>query len=256
MPIYISSLSTIAHQYEAIILDQFGVIHDGYKAYSRAIETLDALKSASIPVVIVTNSGSSVRSNNERLIKLGFSSNHFTSVVTSGEICREYVRGKKIFLIGQEGKNYGLDDCIVESAPSNAQLAIVLGTDYPKTSMEDYRFILRDINIPMLCGNPDLFNVGPGGLSPGPGQIAKLYEEMGGQVTWIGKPFPLIYQAAERAIGYARKILCIGDSLEHDIQGGIGMGYDTLLVQTGVSKGINTSANPIKPTYIMDDLIW
>ena len=256
MPIYIRSLSTIAHQYDAIVLDQFGVIHDGHDAYFRAIETLDELKSASIPVVIVTNSGSSVRANSERLIKLGFHSNHFIGVVTSGEICQNYVKDKKIFLIGQHRKDYQLDNCMIESDPLNAELAVVLGTNYPETSTEDYRSLLRNLSIPMLCGNPDLFNVQQGGLTPGPGQIAKLYEEMGGQVTWIGKPFKLIYQTAERIIGNSRKILCIGDSLEHDIQGGIGMGYDTLLVQTGVSEGIDLDANSIKPTYTMDHFNW
>ena len=39
------------------------------------------------------------------------------------------------------------------------------------------------------------------GLQPAPGAIASLYEEMGGKVEWIGKPYPEIYRAALALIG-------------------------------------------------------
>ena len=256
MPIYIDSLSAIAHIYDAIILDQFGVIHDGFAPYLNAIETLGELESANIPVVIVTNSGSSARSNEERLIKLGFRTEYFSNIITSGEICRKSAKGKKIFLIGQSGKDYEFDkaDLVIDSA--EADLAIVLGINYPQCSIDAYRSLLKDLKCPMLCGNPDLLNVGPAGLTPGPGQIAKIYEEMGGYVTWIGKPFPLIYEAATHSFFDAKKILCIGDSLEHDVQGGINMGFDTLLVQTGVSENVDIDKTLFKPNYIMPHFNW
>lgn len=54
---------------------------------------------------------------------------------------------------------------------------------------------------------------------PAPGAIAALYEELGGKVTWVGKPYPRIYAEAARLIGNPRPILCIGDSAEHDVAG-------------------------------------
>ncbi len=54
----------------------------------------------------------------------------------------------------------------------------------------------------------------------GAGAIASLYEELGGKVTWIGKPYPAIYRHAARLIGSPQRILCIGDSAEHDVAGG------------------------------------
>ena len=61
----------------------------------------------------------------------------------------------------------------------------------------------------------------PNGTSFGAGLIAKEYEKMGGSVTWFGKPNPLIYKFALNKIPKiaSNKVLCIGDSVEHDIRG-------------------------------------
>ena len=76
-----------------------------------------------------------------------------------------------------------------------------------------------------------------GGLQPAPGAIAALYEEMGGKVTWIGKPYADIYAHALKLIGNPSRCLCIGDSAEHDVAGGRAAGLSTLLVLQGVSAG-------------------
>ena len=87
----------------------------------------------------------------------------------------------------------------------------------PKTSLEEYRRLLTGLTLPALCCNPDRLMLTPQGLMPAPGAIAALYEEMGGKVSWIGKPYPGIYAQAARLIGNPRRILCIGDSAEHEI---------------------------------------
>ena len=53
---------------------------------------------------------------------------------------------------------------------------------------------------------------------------------------WIGKPFAEIYAAALTMLGNPdpADVVCVGDSIEHDIAGGQGAGLATALVTTGI----------------------
>ena len=94
------------------------------------------------------------------------------------------------------------------------------------------------------------------GLLPAPGAIAALYEEMGGKVTWIGKPYPEIYAKAAALIGNPKRILCVGDSAEHDVAGGRNAGFATLLVLTGVSAGTDPTTIDPQPDYLIESFVW
>jgi ribonucleotide monophosphatase NagD (HAD superfamily) len=60
-----------------------------------------------------------------------------------------------------------------------------------------------------------------------PGTLARYYQQQGGAVQLMGKPDPIIYEAAREllpgnaaaAAADPRQWLAIGDSLEHDIAG-------------------------------------
>ena len=106
------------------------------------------------------------------------------------------------------------------SDPRDAEVILFLGSDAPATSMDEYRHLLSGISLPAICCNPDKLMLTPRGLQPAPGAIASLYEELGGKVTWIGKPYAAIYEHALQVIGNPRRVLCIGDSAEHDVAGG------------------------------------
>jgi ribonucleotide monophosphatase NagD (HAD superfamily) len=102
----------------------------------------------------------------------------------------------------------------------------------------------------------------PAGLQPSSGAIAELYEALGGWVTFVGKPFPAIYRAAaELAEADPQRLLCIGDSLDHDVAGGAKAGFSTALVRTGILGGTDDAelrrllaAAADQPTYILPSL--
>ena len=108
--------------------------------------------------------------------------------------------------------------------------------------------------VPAICCNPDKLMITSSGLLPAPGAIAALYEAQGGKVQWIGKPYRDIYEHALKVIGTPKRVLCIGDSAEHDVGGGRGAGLTTLLVRTGVSEG-QTQFDP-EPDYLMERFTW
>jgi ribonucleotide monophosphatase NagD (HAD superfamily) len=83
---------------------------------------------------------------------------------------------------------------------------------------------------------------------------------MGGRVTWIGKPYPEIYDHALKLVGVEdkRRVVCIGDSVEHDIVGARSAGLDCVLVRTGILADSNdgeleriASELGAPPTYMM-----
>ena len=101
--------------------------------------------------------------------------------------------------------------------------------------------------LPLCVSNPD-FNR-PGGQDPMPGQISKLYKEMWKEapVHHIGKPYASVYEACLEALSRdsssstssttpldLSRVLCIGDSLDHDVLGARNMGLDSLFIANGV----------------------
>lgn len=251
---YIERLSEIAGQFDGVLIDQFGVLHNGQKLYPHALETLKALHNASIPVAILTNSGKRSAANCERIVKLGIPREHFVDVVSSGEVAYQTIDVKRAFLIGKRGESYGFDGITLVDDPKNAEAILILGSNLPETSLDDYRKLLGPLTIPAICCNPDKLMLTPQGLMPAPGAIAALYQEMGGKVTWIGKPYPEIFQHALKLIGSPKRALCIGDSAEHDVAGGKRLGLSTLLVMTGVSADLDPSQAEPQPDYWMKTL--
>ena len=75
--------------------------------------------------------------------------------------------------------------------------------------------------VPALCINPDLFMLTETGTAFGVGRIAQAYREWGGTITWVGKPYPDIYEQALRAIAPSSqgRVIGVGDSPAHDIAG-------------------------------------
>ena len=252
----ITGLGEIIGQYDLFLVDQFGVLHDGRAPYPGAVEALAAIKRASKTVIILTNSGKRATPNAERLTRLGFPRETFEAVVSSGEVgwhvIRDgrlgspFVRGAKVHAIGRRGDDYGLDglDLRFTDDPVKAEAILILGTDAPATSLADYRAILgpaAKAGVPALVSNPDKLMLTSAGLQPAPGAIAEVYEQLGGTVRFIGKPYPDIYRyalALAPAIPPSR-VLAIGDSVEHDIAGAAAMGLASLLVRTGILAGVD-----------------
>jgi ribonucleotide monophosphatase NagD (HAD superfamily) len=165
-------------------------------------------------------------------------------------------QGPRVFLIGRRGEDYGFDGISFVADPHDADLILILGSDVPATTLDQYREMFRGLTIPALCCNPDRLMLTPSGLMPAPGAFAALYAEMGGPVTWIGKPYPEIYTSAAALIGNPPRILCVGDSPEHDVAGGHAAGFATLLVEQGVSAGRLLKPADPQPDFVMKDFQW
>jgi HAD superfamily hydrolase (TIGR01459 family) len=247
----VSRFIAIASSFKAVFFDQYGVLHDGRSPYPGAREALTALKSRGVKIVVLSNSGRSGAVNAKRMAALGFEPELYDSLVTSGDVARALLQrglfpalvapGARCFVISTGGgDDFASALGMVPTAHSGeADLVVIAGSQADKVPLEDYRPSLAPAarrGTPCLCTNPDKLMLTAAGNAPGAGRIAEIYEELGGAVTWVGKPFPEIYRAAAELsqVQNPRDILCVGDSVEHDIAGANRFGAFTALVRTGI----------------------
>ena len=267
-------LRDLISEFDGFVIDQYGVLHDGARAYAGAIAALEAIRAAGKRAALVTNSGKTAAANEERLARLGVGRDLYAALVSSGEAARlgiedgafgpAFARGGKVHVIGRTGDDYGLDRfplAPVDFAVADALL--ILGSDAPRVSLDEYSERLKPAaarNLPALCANPDLLMLTKSGQQPAPGAIARLYETLGGKVVYVGKPHAFIYAIASRAfVGVKpRRILAIGDSPLHDVEGAAKAGFATALVKTGLSAGRDDDelrrAAPSAPDFVLDGL--
>lgn len=247
----ITGLGDIAERYDAFFIDQFGVLHDGTTAYPHAAETLPRLTRAGKSVTLLSNSGKRSAPNESRLETLGFSSEGWTHFLSSGEVAWSILaaeggpRRKCLLLARDKDRSAvaGLPIDVTENS-TDCDLVLIAASEGDIRSLEDYAALLAPAaarGVPAYCTNPDKQMLTPDGLRFGAGRIAELYEELGGRVTWIGKPFPAIYAAARRLVGGVdpARILCIGDSIEHDIAGARSAGLDSCFIAGGIHRGVD-----------------
>ena len=94
------------------------------------------------------------------------------------------------------------------------------------------------------------------------GSIAKIYENIGGEVEYFGKPYSKIYSLATDAKN--KRVLCIGDNLNTDIRGANMQNFNSLIISSGIHrnefKNLSSEAllnkYKVKFDYIQFKLKW
>ena len=248
-----TKLSTLINQYDAFLIDQFGVLLDGKGVYPGAVEALAEIARYKKPVVILSNSGKRSHYNCERLVSCGFDRAHFKTALTSGEIAHDAIgraigktidRNARALILKRDEDASPITDLGLKETydPNDADLLLIVSRNLAM-SRADYRSILEQCNkrsCRCLCLNPDLQMLTPQGLTFSAGTIAHDFKNMGGTVAWYGKPHAGIYARALATLCDVspKRILCIGDSIDHDICGGQMAGLPTALVRHGVHEDL------------------
>jgi HAD superfamily hydrolase (TIGR01459 family) len=178
--------------------------------------------------------------------------------------------GSEVCVIGRAGDSYAFsaDDFTLVSRPEDAACLVIAGSDGPRTSLDAYRAVLAgaaQIGVPAICVNPDITMIRDGSLIPAPGAIARIYEELGGEVDYVGKPHRAIFQSAHALFSRvpSSRVVMIGDSPEHDVAGAAAMGFATLLVRTGIHHDLSEqqlmrlcASHGGAPDFLIDGLGW
>jgi ribonucleotide monophosphatase NagD (HAD superfamily) len=165
----------------------------------------------------------------------------------------------------------GLEFASVETA---AFIACSGPNDEDVETPEDYRAVMTIAagrGLTMICANPDLVVQRGEALIYCAGALAKLYEALGGEVIWAGKPYAPIYDLAYEKAGRPerRRVLAIGDGLLTDLAGAREQGLDALFVADGVhaaealtpdgeidAASLAALLAPAPPAFALRALVW
>lgn len=263
--------------YDALLLDLWGVVHDGSQLYPGVHETLGHLKKAKKKIIMLSNAPRRAVKAAKVLTQLGVDPSLYEQVLTSGELGYQWLEkgkvswGKRYFYIGPSKDADILNGLDYQRADDIKQADFLLNVGFgsEEESADDWQPVLRAARaqqLPMLCLNPDFEVVKISGERYAcAGIIAADYERLGGEVKYFGKPFAETYTHCMQSLKPIAKdrVLAIGDGIATDIAGAVGFGLDAALVTGGIIRkespaAVEALCRKLKavPKYVMPQLAW
>jgi HAD superfamily hydrolase (TIGR01459 family) len=277
--------SALASDYDVVLSDVWGVVHNGAHGWPDACAALARFRAGGGTVVLISNAprpgGRLVR----QLDGFGVYSDAYDAIVTSGDVtCGEIEArpGKPVFHLGPT-RDHGLfDDYDAPRVGAETATYVVCSGlfDDETERPEDYRDLLQTFlsrKLLMICANPDVVVERGNQLVFCAGAVADLYAELGGEVLYAGKPYRPIYEQALARAAVLRgsptakpRVLAIGDSVRTDLTGASKLGIDCLFVTSGIhAEELGGRHNPdlatlkrlfdaagVHPRAVTKHLVW
>jgi len=244
----LSGLGDIAENYDALLCDIWGVIHNGREAYIDACEALERFRGDYGTVILISNASRPSVSIPESFDRIGVRGAFWDGIVTSGDATIDELARRApgpAFKLGPPRTDVLYETLEMDFADlEDAAFIACTGLFDDDETPEDYVGLLmeaREGGLPMVCVNPDVkVRVGEKIVWCG-GALAQLYEKLGGEVVYAGKPHDPIYRLARawmgEVLGYvptSDRVLCIGDNIFTDLLGAQQQDYDCLFIQDGL----------------------
>lgn len=252
------NIAALAGNYDVWLCDIWGVIHNGVTVFPAAVEACQAFRAGGGKVLLITNAPRPTDFIEAQLTSMGIHGVH-DAIATSGDVTVTLMRqraGQAVFHLGPDRDKSMLDGLDLRRVePQDAEFILNSGPFHDDIETpEDYRQQFKSLvarGVPMLCANPDLTVERGGHVIYCAGALAALYEEMGGEVAYAGKPYAPIYDLAFKnmtagdAVPEKGKVLAIGDGVNTDIRGAANYGLDAVFVASGVH--VKGSSNGLTP---------
>ena len=262
-------LADIFKNYDTFIIDLWGVMHNGVTLNPNAIEVVDRLNKNSKKIVFLSNAPRPSSEVINFLLKMKMDKKYLEHVMTSGEAAMRAINQKKF------GKTFyhlgpARDISVFEKVKDNRTdlqscdfiLCTGLLDDYDNDLDYYGNFLLKYVSKKLICTNPDLI-VHRGNIEElCAGSVAKVFEELGGEVIYFGKPHKEVY---DMCFGSNEKVLAIGDNLRTDIKGANNLKIDCIFISEGVHrKEFNNLAElnkllekyDVKANFFQRELKW
>jgi HAD superfamily hydrolase (TIGR01459 family) len=281
----IERFEPLARDYDVLLCDVWGVIHNGVKAYPAACDALMRFRAAGGTAILVTNAPRPGASVQRFIDNVGVPREAYDTITSSGDVTRGVVEsrlGERLFRLGPDRDLpifAGLD---VTFAPlETADYAVCTGLFDDTTETPDsYRDMLARMHarsLFMVCANPDVVVERGHTLVYCAGALADAYVALGGHALYCGKPHAPIYETALAKAAALRgappplkRVLAIGDSVRTDLTGATSYGIDSVFVISGIHaeelggrdapdlKALNETfaAAGVAPKAVMRGLAW
>ena len=245
----IDQFGPLARDYDVLLCDIWGVVHNGITAFPDACDALARFRKKRGAVILITNAPRAGANVQRILDRFAVPHDAYDAIMSSGDVTHGIVEtrlNQRVFHLGPERDLSIFAGLNVTFAPAEtADYVVCSGLfDDTRETPEDYRELLtamRARSLFMVCANPDIVVERGDELVYCAGAIADAYAEIGGEVLYCGKPYAPIYEAALGKAAALRggptppaRVLAIGDSVRTDLKGAALFGLDCLFVVSGL----------------------
>lgn len=284
-PAFTHHFSTIAPNYDVLLSDVWGVVHNGVAATVSACDALRRFRAQGGTVVLITNAPRPGEFVQRFIDDIKVPRESYDAIVSSGDVTCALIReraGQRVGHIGPPRDLPMFEDVGASPVPIERADYVVCSGLFDDTTEkpEDYDGIIATMltrKLPMICANPDIVVERGHHLVYCAGAIADRYAAKGGDVIYAGKPYRPIYEQAIRAARHAAgkeieqgRVLAIGDSIRTDLKGAVAFGIDCLFVTAGIhAEEFGERENPdaaalstifkdaqVAPKLVMRTLAW
>ena len=263
-------LRSIVDNYQLFYVDLWGVVHNGISLHREAINVLNEITKKKKDYILLTNAPRPNDTVRSFLEKLGMKKEIRDHVFTSGEAALNYLKNdlsqQTFFHIGPP-RDFDLFKDLKKNKLESIEISdYILCTGLFDDYNEDLKYYKnlfeKNLQKKMICTNPDLIVDRGNNRELCAGSVAMVYEKMGGEVVYFGKPYPEVY--SQSIDNRNRKILAIGDNLNTDIKGANLLNFDSLIISNGIhkdeikEKGIEKTSKSYEVicNYIQSELKW
>ncbi len=265
----LDNFSEISDFYDAFIIDLWGVMHNGIKMNSSAVNVVENLMNKGKKITFLSNAPRPNKNVIKFLKKLKMEEKFLNNVLTSGEIARNSLLQKKFglsfFHLGPERDNtlfIGLEKNKTTIEKCEFILCTGLFDDHTD-NLDYYENLLKNFTSKkFVCTNPDLVVHRGKKIELCAGSVAKIFNDLGGQVIYFGKPHEEVYNICVKK---NEKTLVVGDNLNTDIKGANNFNLDSLFITGGVHISEFRNENEliklikkynVKTNYFQKELLW
>lgn len=248
---FIDGLSEVASEVDGLILDLWGLVHDGVTAYPGVTDTFSEIGRAGIKTILLSNAPRRSYTLVDSMEVMGIERGLYGDIFSSGEATWQELKsrtsdvfkdlGDKAFHIGPERDVSVLEETGIQRVDKieSGEFLLNTGPVDVTDSLEQYETILieaRQRGLPMVCANPDEVVIRDGQRVICAGAIARRYEALGGHAVYRGKPDPAVYHLAIDRLGIPdpSRVAVVGDALETDVAGAAAAGLKSVWCTGGI----------------------
>ena len=245
---------------KGFLIDMDGVIYIEDEPIPGAREFINKLLEEDIPFTFMTNNSQrSPLDGVRKVAKMGIKIEEkhvYTSAMATAHFMGQQFPSGTAYVLGEGGLIKSLHEhgfTLVQSDPD----FVVVG--------EGLNFTLEMVNIAidfilegakLIATNLDASPKTKGWTNLGIAAVVAMIEEATGKKAFsVGKPSPVMMRAARKHIGLATgDVTVIGDTMSTDIEGGVSVGFKTILTLSGMTKREQLVDYPFKPNLIVDSV--
>jgi NagD protein len=239
------------------LLDMDGVIYRGNQLIPGADHFVARLRRDGVPFRFLTNNSQRTRRDVAlKLRRLGLHADEgdvFTCAMATARFLARQKPGGTAFVIGENGLAAALHRNGYTVVDDDADYVVVGEGRTLTFEMIERGVRLVEKGARLIATNPDAVCPTDAGNRPGCGAIVAMIEKATGRQAFsVGKPSGVMMRMAQLELGVrSADTVMVGDTMDTDVLGGLGMGYRTVLVLSGHTSRADLAKYAYMPDWVI-----